>query len=484
MQFFLVLIAITPFYVVDSQATEDVPYLYYHDSDSGEIVIERADGTDRHVLVETGAITINGPGWSPSGEYFAWYETMPDGTTYHVIDWQGEIAISPLEGAFISDWWSDNLLFVVGEQIQIIDVKQDEVLLNMDYTGDSPTSTNIGIIPEKEVFYFYEAADQQASPSEFLFNLVDVNSKEIITQRFVYLDSLFSNCIPQLSTEGDLIYISPDGHLVAESFFEGDVFEVPSPLTQITQVDWYGNYAFIYLSESCQAPFDQQELWFADFQTGSLKKISIGVTNSPWTLPDFYTSTWWSPNGDYYVYFSGEGLILFSDETQQTVLTTSEVLPETIRWISEDELIFAGVVDEAYYVHHYSTSESSLSIWSEFEETISNNLSLSADHQYMAYNSWVTCKGACIVNPITKKFTPITFSHPYSTSSDNGWEVLWHPVYDWLIITGAANMPSRLINVTDVNGIHTRNIGGWCDVGSRACFGWLPHLTTELITNS
>lgn len=57
-------------------ADEDKPpYLYYYSHMLGGIIIERADGTDsRHIgadVIPAGMSGIGGPGWSPSGKYFA-----------------------------------------------------------------------------------------------------------------------------------------------------------------------------------------------------------------------------------------------------------------------------------------------------------------------------------------------------------------------------------------------------------------------------
>jgi hypothetical protein len=52
-----------------------MPYLYYYSPQLGGIIIERADGTDSHHIgadvIPPGAGGIAGPGWSPSGHFFA-----------------------------------------------------------------------------------------------------------------------------------------------------------------------------------------------------------------------------------------------------------------------------------------------------------------------------------------------------------------------------------------------------------------------------
>ncbi len=57
-------------------AQNDAPYLYYYDPNESAFVIERADGTDRHLLAQgvmPGEVhSVAGPGWSPSGQWLAW----------------------------------------------------------------------------------------------------------------------------------------------------------------------------------------------------------------------------------------------------------------------------------------------------------------------------------------------------------------------------------------------------------------------------
>src|SRR5579859_4289144 len=64
---------------------ESVPYIYYFANNLNSFVIERADGTDTRILGDglmhrNMAYGITGPGWSPSGKWFAW--TAAEGGGY------------------------------------------------------------------------------------------------------------------------------------------------------------------------------------------------------------------------------------------------------------------------------------------------------------------------------------------------------------------------------------------------------------------
>ena len=69
----LMLIGYTPSF----QAKDDnsVPYVYYYSGAKAGFITERADGSDSHILstfVRPDNTMITGPGWSPSGKWFAW----------------------------------------------------------------------------------------------------------------------------------------------------------------------------------------------------------------------------------------------------------------------------------------------------------------------------------------------------------------------------------------------------------------------------
>lgn len=60
----------------------DAPFLYYYSSQQEAFIIERADGTDSRILADyklpqlegssQSGGRIEGPGWSPTGKWFAW----------------------------------------------------------------------------------------------------------------------------------------------------------------------------------------------------------------------------------------------------------------------------------------------------------------------------------------------------------------------------------------------------------------------------
>ncbi len=105
------------------------PYLYYYSRMLGGIIIERADGIDsRHIgadVIPAGMTGIGGPGWSPSGKYFAGYGVQHSlysikNTTPIIIDTNGDEVTNWLGGVptnQIQMEWAptdENLLLIIG----------------------------------------------------------------------------------------------------------------------------------------------------------------------------------------------------------------------------------------------------------------------------------------------------------------------------------------------------------------------------------
>jgi hypothetical protein len=129
----------------------DTPYLYYYSNVLNAFVIERADGMDSHILAQdvmpNDHNRVDGPGWSPSGEWLAWMSAIdrsPGNSSF--MGWI--ITADGLERlTFLDDMnyivqleWSetDDMLFVHQfdwdklQSYSVIDTDQQEVILSAD----------------------------------------------------------------------------------------------------------------------------------------------------------------------------------------------------------------------------------------------------------------------------------------------------------------------------------------------------------------
>lgn len=126
--FLAVIVFSTSVSVIHAQTETQTPYLYYYSRMLGGLVIERADGTDsRHIaadVIPPGSEGIAGPGWSPSGKYFAAYTitntfSAPITRNPIVMNAQGEPLFPWLELVGTTDFmeWSpdgEDILLIVG----------------------------------------------------------------------------------------------------------------------------------------------------------------------------------------------------------------------------------------------------------------------------------------------------------------------------------------------------------------------------------
>jgi WD40 repeat protein len=145
------------------------PYVYYYSDTLNAFVIERADGTDSRAIAQdlmpADHTIISGPGWSPSGQWFAWTSTYPgeylDGPrSAWIIRSDGQERLDILDdvmhAAYMS--WSPT-----GDYLFVIDAQMDVSVI-----GE-------GSPPEKPGFdvYLIDVAEKRLAA---FFNDIDVES--------------------------------------------------------------------------------------------------------------------------------------------------------------------------------------------------------------------------------------------------------------------------------------------------------------------
>jgi Tol biopolymer transport system component len=140
-----------------TQATgTGAPYLYYFSDLLHAFVIERADGTDSRVLAD--GVTpddnnaVRGPGWSPSGKWFAW--TSTGGSTSAERPWlisaDGTRRFSGLDHVFIGE--SGGIVGLCRDRLLVVDDTQlwDQGGRYVYYRGcGSRTDRNLLEIPRR-----------------------------------------------------------------------------------------------------------------------------------------------------------------------------------------------------------------------------------------------------------------------------------------------------------------------------------------------
>ena len=172
-----------------SQSGEEPPYLYYYSSMLGGLIIERADGTDsRHIaadVIPAGYTGLVGPGWSPSGKYFA---TFPINYGDYLSS-VGRPYLVDTHGNEVVSWFG------------ITDITA--------FMQWSPTGENILLIAGKP------SASRSHGFGTF-FYLVDANQGRIIAEFGINLSMMAYEM-------GEVIWDVPNRHIIL--YFAPDIYE-------------------------------------------------------------------------------------------------------------------------------------------------------------------------------------------------------------------------------------------------------------------
>lgn len=196
--------------IVQAQTENEPPYLYYYSRMLGGIIIERADGTDsRHIgadVIPPGMTGLAGPGWSPSGRYFAAsginyadYYTTSAGA--YVIDSHNELVV---------DWLTT---FVNGVHRMEWSPDEDILLIVGSMEGDFRST----LLHNRNLFYWLVDPEQQTIVAEF--------------GAFAYGTG---DILWELDQNRTRFYIGPQDSASSDQYFEitmmldGTVFKQPS----------------------------------------------------------------------------------------------------------------------------------------------------------------------------------------------------------------------------------------------------------------
>jgi hypothetical protein len=259
----------------------DAPYIYYYSSEHDAFVIERADGTDTHLLGEGTSGGVDGPGWSPSGKWFAWTTSnyiingYIDSQRAHAISTDGTRHLTWLDDKEFSRvqmiWARDtDLLFVAGQTIEwnedpartdgnivrrtiaIIDVPAGQVLAEYTSSG-SYTDNDLWLIPLSPVLFqlasgnifvaqYYDYGGNYSPGAMTLYQLD--TSGDVAVQR---LEHIYVSNIPDYQAPS--FTYSPQGWITYAPFAEradsgrGSIVLEHIPSGETIALDGCGTYA-------------------------------------------------------------------------------------------------------------------------------------------------------------------------------------------------------------------------------------------------
>lgn len=330
------------------------PYIYYYSDFLNAIVVERADGTDSRVLAqgvldETESwISAYGPGWSPSGEWFAWTNHLlcsecssrsyagvvkADGTAFQFPMLLQDTALS----------WSptDDILFVVDHdwlttraEGYYATIKNDFYLLDVE-AGQILTSFTLDLLYSESLFH-WGSWSPDGSFVQFSYEpyITDENSDSQTyptslpywVTRTIYLDGRISDYqhpkgmiynidewrMVSLNSPASWEFTLDDRQLSGKNAEIGEHFTLDMPTEYVGHLEWSpsGKYALFFNwqpDDTVAYDYSANELWLLSLEDRSLTLLTADAAG----ISDSYNL--WSPAADQAVFSRADGSLAIYD---------------------------------------------------------------------------------------------------------------------------------------------------------------------------
>jgi Tol biopolymer transport system component len=487
-----------------------IPHFYYYSSAEKAFIVEKADGREKYVLVSfelpvsSSTQGIGGPGWSPSGQWFAWttYDLeggnsrqlianvvkREGGNPFSLINprprttgYDVQMKWSPVEDQLLvrysyldmnSAFVSDTFLYDPSTQKTTI----------LRFEGSDSASNRIEWSPDGQFIVFY-----QPDQTKLVMHLFGMNGRKY--ERHLKLEG---SC----GVEAVLPFWAPGTSKVAYEQFHNSVFviedivsgylvEFDMPDAVLRFVDWSpdGNHALVYTASSCEAKSLQLGLLSLNDQTFTslLQDATLPESYVMGRLDDWlnrytlYPISGWSPSGDKAVIFSSDNdlyALALSPYSLQKIPVPLIGKTNFVRWINNsDRCLFERDPIEPQKqaeIFSYDFQTRILDPFLESSETDNISfLALSPHGHFLAY-SYLDGYLVDLTTGSTNRIEFMSSSLPEGGRID---EVIWHPSEGWLFILYQA--PSmRLVNVVNSEGSIQRELTECAP--TYACFGWMP----------
>ncbi|MEQ8674093.1 MAG: hypothetical protein RLP44_27670 [Aggregatilineales bacterium] len=507
----LSVLLIAGFTTVRAQS-EEAPYIYYHSEVLNAIVIERADGSDSRMIAQDvmpeNHTIVSGPGWSPSGRWFAWTSTYS--TEYYqspskiwLISADGSRRITLLDEvshAAVASWSpTEDYLFVMDANSDNFAVgsgtseKPGHEAYLVDANNERPVAFFDDILVDiGEPFDAWSENGQSLYFSGSDYQLGE-NGEAIVGSRFrrtLHLDGHYEDRelvsgygrSPEpefhVINQPDSVNITLENQtLSVERDSETSLsFDLPSENIGLMEWSPSGDYALFYHWSPCEDGFCPDSLNLLSLPDEELFQLSDMVR-------PFSNYSLWTFDQDRAVFQTGDGHVQVLDAQTQTITTvpmpddtdfeesisafwdikTSDLLRISARDeenhnyryydydINTGELILReSIYDTPFYIVEFSPSPNNRYLASYFERTITN-----------------TETGS------------VTQTRPYSGYADDAiCSYRWHPESQWLMrednMVFAGGGCRGGVMVMKVDGTVQRELGKCTLNYQQNCAGWLP----------
>jgi WD40 repeat protein len=436
---------------ITAQENELAPYLYYYSSEYNAFVIERADGTDSRLfgdeLMPPGTDYIEGPGWSPSGRWFAWSSSimegdcaMPGDLLPHAVYVDGTRRVETLDQfTDVGLSWSpvDDLLLAVdtspGEHtiqtVAVIDVERDSLLISFELPFESIS----GAFPYQSSVYALWAVDGQ--------HIIIYRSTSDHTDFWyfgIHGDYITTNLpyrILSISPAGTVVF-RQGNHLVADNILTGESHSFDLPTDSGVDIIWDHTGERMIVQQSLDNN-DQAELWLWIPEENVLELLDlqgyvVGYTD-PWSLDDQQLMFWGSDGAFYVMDISTHRTQQITDRPPDTSLITNLSQFEWY-WLNNEVVQVVRIYDgKAHYCLVQTSTGEQLGCVPFVH--YNSRPGFSSDYRTTAYVydevmiRDLASGEECILPPNSKTFDMTV----------EGGEILWHDS-DWFIIKDEATV--------------------------------------------
>ncbi|MCI0712707.1 MAG: hypothetical protein L0154_21305 [Chloroflexi bacterium] len=474
---------------VSSEST--VPFIYYYSYAESAFFIESADGIWRRTLtyyqVPQDHFGVLGPGWSPSGRWFAWFTYK----LYGDFDMVNEIHIVSRSGKETKKFgslglitglsWSpveDLLYFEEGggygpKKAYMYNAEQDK-LTELKEIANSPSSLQKTWSPDGNYLLRTYAQDGKTYIQVFL------KDGKLYLEREIYIagdegawEGRYYSCIrPDWTPHSDLMYMSNPDELIIEELATGLKQSYEFSDGTLGWVDWSpdGNYALIFKVQECLGSHVTfSGIWL--LSRPDIRMIYLSNVSITPSVFNFGGMELWTSNSQRFVYVDVPGNIMVVEvpslETEVLLSVPDEQQPVyqtyELYWLTNEDLVW---VDRYWTLNHYNIN-SGLESTQLGDYSSGYHIRFSPNFEHVAvYDN--SCGHTCIVSLTENPQTILELGSPDNRNLESTY--YWHEDSDWLFVVTqnsgifVVDIENRIVREAPVSQFNY----------SPAQFGWLP----------
>jgi WD40 repeat protein len=429
----------SPLTASSAAQTEDAPYLYYYSDILKAFVIERADGTDSRTLA-TNVMPenynyVSGPGWSPSGKWFAWTGASLEGggtttSSVWVISADGTRRFNGLEEVRLGEYgglsWSpfgDKLLVV--DDMQLWDQSGDDVYSLVDVDAGQIVATFqtksdwrvCGSIWSPDGYYkmFYHFRSSTNDEIQTFLRTVSPTG-DVRDRKLDGIPVMLTYFCPTVSKAGWFLYHTSDGtKLIGENLLSGEHIEL-DPLPDVVMLDWSpgGSYGLLWQEST-------ETLWLLSVSENKMFPVAEHIP-----YDSYGPTNRWSPTQDKVAFWAKEGEVRLLDAVTHQVTTIIEGAENAQFYWHDDGRTL--IIETEQKVSLYDAESQTIRVVPGLSLGLNKRTTLSPDTHYLGLTGDVGIPS--LLDTTTGQLTTFV---PFSGAPR--WRVeeyLWHPDGEWL----------------------------------------------------